>query len=212
VQLDVRSIEVDQVATPWPVPRGDLKAVDGIVFDEFGNPIAYYVLRQHPGDNTAFRSGGIEFDVMPFESVIHLFRAERPGQSRGIPEVTSSLSLFATLRRYTLAVLGAAEQAALPSGVIYTDAAADAESSQVEPMDTVEMDRGTWMTMPFGWKISQVKAEQPTTEDYLRPLERHRSNSHCERKIESTSLVHPDVTRASTFNCSLQAMLFVGLG
>jgi capsid protein len=47
--------------------------------------------------------------------------------------------------------------------VIYTDAPADAEASQVEPMDTVEMDRGTWMTMPFGWKIGQVKAEQPTT-------------------------------------------------
>jgi capsid protein len=135
----------------------------GVVFDEFGNPIAYYVLRQHPGDNTVPRSGGIEFDVMPVESVIHLFRAERLGQSRGIPEITPALPLFATLRRYTLAVLGAAEQAALPSGVIYTDAAADAESSQVEPMDTVEMDRGTWMTMPFGWKISQVKAEQPTT-------------------------------------------------
>ncbi|MBP9034616.1 MAG: phage portal protein, partial [Pseudomonadales bacterium] len=93
----------------------------------------------------------------------HLFRAERPAQSRGIPEVTSALSLFATLRRYTLAVLGAAEQAALPSGVIYTDAPADAESAAVEPMDTVEMDRGTWMTMPYGWKIGQVKAEQPTT-------------------------------------------------
>ncbi len=163
VQLDVRPIEADQVATPWPVPRGDLKAVDGIVFDDFGNPVAYYVLRQHPGDNTVPRSGGIEFDVMPVESVIHLFRAERPGQSRGIPEITPALPLFAMLRRYTLAVLGAAEQAALPSGVIYTDAAADAEASQVEPMDTVEMDRGTWMTMPFGWKISQVKAEQPTT-------------------------------------------------
>lgn len=49
VQLDVRPIEADQVATPWPVPRGDLKAVDGIVFDEFGNPVAYYVLRQYPG-------------------------------------------------------------------------------------------------------------------------------------------------------------------
>jgi len=60
-------------------------------------------------------------------------------------------------------VLGAAEQAALPSGVIYTDAPADAESAAVEPMDTVEMDRGTWMTMPYGWKIGQVKAEQPTT-------------------------------------------------
>jgi len=163
VQLDVRLIEADQVCTPWPAPRNEPNAVDGIVFDEFGNPVAYTILRRHPGDNSAFRSSGIDYDVMPIESVIHLFRAERPGQSRGIPEITSSLSLFAMLRRYTLAVLGSAEQAALPSGVIYTDAAADAEASQVEPMDQVEMDRGTWLTMPFGWKINQVKAEQPTT-------------------------------------------------
>jgi len=30
-------------------------------------------------------------------------------------------------------------------------------------MDEVELDRGTWMTMPAGWKLGQVKAEQPTT-------------------------------------------------
>ncbi len=166
VQLDLRLIEADQVATPWPVHHrrdaGASHAVDGIEFDEFGNPVFYYVLRNHPGDNAVPRSG-VEFDILPVESVIHLFKAERPGQSRGIPEITPALPLFAMLRRYTLAVLGAAEQAALPSGVIYTDAAADAEASQVEPMDQVEMDRGTWMTMPFGWKISQVKAEQPTT-------------------------------------------------
>ncbi|MBW7905474.1 MAG: phage portal protein [Phycisphaerae bacterium] len=163
VQLDLRLIEGDQVCTPWPMPRNEPNAVDGVVFDEFGNPVAYTILRRHPGDLANFRISGTDYDVMPIESVIHLFRAERPGQSRGIPEITSSLSLFAMLRRYTLAVLGAAEQAALPSGVIYTDAAADAEASQVEPMDQVEMDRGTWLTMPFGWKINQVKAEQPTT-------------------------------------------------
>ena len=163
VTLDLRLIEADQVSTPFGVLPLEERAVDGIVFDGFGNPIAYYVLRRHPGDPRAWRAGPDAYDLMPIESVVHLFRAERPGQSRGIPEVTSALSLFATLRRYTLAVLGAAEQAALPSGVIYTDAPADAESAAVEPMDTVEMDRGTWMTMPYGWKIGQVKAEQPTT-------------------------------------------------
>ena len=35
---------------------------------------------------------------------------------------------------------------------VYTDAPADAEAAQVEPMDAVEMDRGTWLTMPYGWK------------------------------------------------------------
>jgi lambda family phage portal protein len=163
VQLDLRLIEADQVASPWPMPRPDANVVDGIVFDGFGNPVAYYVLRHHPGDTNAMKAGRVEYDVLPVESVIHLFRAERPGQGRGIPEITPALPLFAMLRRYTLAVLGSAEQAALPSGVIYTDAPADSEASEVEPLDTVEMDRGTWMTMPFGWKIGQVRAEQPTT-------------------------------------------------
>jgi len=163
VQLDLRLVEADQVATPWPLPEGDRPVVDGILFDEAGNAVAYYVLKRHPGEVNAFGSPVSDCDLLPAEAVIHLFRPERPGQSRGIPEITPALPLFAMLRRYTLAVLGSAEQAALPSGVIYTDAPADAEATQVEPMDTVEMDRGTWLTMPFGWKIGQVRAEQPST-------------------------------------------------
>jgi capsid protein len=30
-------------------------------------------------------------------------------------------------------------------------------------MDQVEMDRGLWLTMPYGWKVGQIRAEQPTT-------------------------------------------------
>ncbi|MBI1374499.1 MAG: phage portal protein [Phycisphaera sp.] len=163
VQLDLRLIEADRVATPMSM-RDDNRLVDGIVFDAYGNPEAYVVTRRHPGDPGPFGpTGSGAYDVLPADSMIHLFRGERPGQSRGVPEVTSSLSLFAMLRRYTLAVLSAAEQAALPSGVIYTDAPADHEAANVEPMDQVEMDRGTWLTMPFGWKIGQVRAEQPAT-------------------------------------------------
>lgn len=163
VQLDLRLIEADRVCAPTLTALRGPETVDGVLFDEFGNPVAYTVLRRHPGDAASLRGSGLDFDVLPIESIIHLFRAERPGQNRGVPEVTSSLSLFAMLRRYTLAVLGSAEQAALPSGVIYTDAPADAEAAQVEPMDTVDMDRGTWLTMPYGWKVGQLKAEQPTT-------------------------------------------------
>ncbi len=161
VKLDLRLIEADQVTTP-DLSVLNINTIDGIVFDAFGNPFEYHVLKQHPGDTRGWMLG-LEYDRVPAAAVIHYFRADRPGQSRGIPDITPALPLFAQLRRYTLAVLGAAEMAALPSGVIYTDAAADAEASQVEPMDTVDMDRGTWMTMPFGWKIGQIKAEQPTT-------------------------------------------------
>ncbi len=167
VQLDLKLIEADQVATPWPIGVADKRTVDGIVFDEYGNPILYYVLKEHPGANGAWKQSGTAFDEVPAGDVIHLFRAERPGQSRGVPEITSSLPLFAMMRRYTIAVLSSAEQAALIGGMIYTDAPPEIGGeeglSDVEPMDIIDVDRGTWMTLPLGWKPSQLKAEQPTT-------------------------------------------------
>ncbi|MEX0654866.1 MAG: phage portal protein [Phycisphaeraceae bacterium] len=165
VQLDLKLIEADQVATPLEVEHAgaDEQVVDGIVYDTFGNPVAYHVLRHHPGDRNSWRSGHFDYDTVPAEAMLHLFRRDRPGQGRGIPEITPALPLFAMLRDYGLAVLQSAQQAALPGGVIYTDAPADAEAANVAPMDPVEMDRGTWLTMPYGWKVGQVRAEQPTT-------------------------------------------------
>ncbi len=160
VQLDLKLVEAEQVATP------DLRftftnGVDGIELDAHGNPIAYHVLQRHPGDSSG--SVGIQYDRVPSENVIHYFRQDRAGQARGIPDITPALPLFAHLRRYTLAVITAAEIAALPGGVLYTDAPANGEADSVEPMDLIELERGMLMTMPGGWKMSQVEAQFPTT-------------------------------------------------
>ena len=53
VQLDVRPVEADQIATPLfaePVPIG--QAVDGIRYDGFGNPVEYHLLRRHPAKHS----------------------------------------------------------------------------------------------------------------------------------------------------------------
>lgn len=160
-QLDIRLIEAEQVSNPWPAPIPSPNVVDGIKSDDQGNPLSYVVLQNHPGD--LLRPFSMKFDVIPAEFIIHLFKVDRPGQRRGIPEITPALPLFAQLRRYTLAVLSAAEAAAMASGVIYTDAPPDSDIAEVEPMDTVEMERNTWLTMPQGWKVGQFKAEHPTT-------------------------------------------------
>jgi lambda family phage portal protein len=161
VKLDIRLVEADQVTTPdlWPL---DDSAVDGVVFDEAGNPSEYHILKGHPGDT---RSGflGLEYDRVPAEAVIHYFRTDRPGQSRGVPDITPALPLFAQLRRFTLAVLGAAETAADFAGILYTDAPANGEAESVEPMDTIELEARSLLTMPGGWKMAQMQAEQPAT-------------------------------------------------
>ncbi len=159
VQLDIRLVEADQVATPL----SDLSenAVDGIVFDKFGNPVEYHILRNHPGDLlwNAWR----EFDRIPAEAVIHWFRADRPGQVRGIPDIMPALPLFAQLRRFTLAVIAAAETAADFAGILYTDAPPGGEADAAEPFEPIELEQRALVTMPGGWKMSQLQAEQPAT-------------------------------------------------
>lgn len=160
VKLDVRLVEADQVATPL-LQSISQNSVDGIVFDTFGNPTEYHVLKNHPGDQ--LREFTLDFNRYPAVTVIHYYRADRPGQARGIPELTAALPLFALLREYTLATLDAAKAAAYVAGVLYTDAPANGESADVEPMDSIELERNMLLTMPGGWKMGQVHAEQPAS-------------------------------------------------
>jgi lambda family phage portal protein len=162
VKLDLRLIEADQVTTPQLLRQSaTIYAIDGIIFDQHGNPVEYHVLKSHPGDS--IQRFSLDYDRVPASSIIHYFRADRPGQSRGIPEITPALPLFAQLRRYTLAVLAAAETAADFAAVLYTDAPANGEAADVEPMDLVELERRMATVLPGGWRLGQIQAEQPST-------------------------------------------------
>ncbi len=80
-----------------------------------------------------------------------------------MPEITPALPLFAQLRRFTLAVISAAEAAANFAGILYTDTPPAGEAEAVEPMDLVELERNMLLTMPGGWKMSQIEPAQPAT-------------------------------------------------
>ena len=160
VQLDLRLIEADQVTTP-DLDQLSTIAVDGIAFDSSGNPIEYHILRTHPGDG--FYSARSDYDRISADAVLHWFRADRPGQTRGIPDIMPALPLFAQLRRFTLAVLAAAETAADFAGILYTDAPANGEADAAEPFEPIELEKRALVTMPGGWKMAQMQAEQPST-------------------------------------------------
>ncbi len=160
VQLDLRLIEADQVCTPDLSPLAD-NAIDGIIFDSFGNPVEYHVLKQHPGDG--YRTVR-DYDRVPAEAMLHWFRADRPGQARGIPDLTPALPLFAQLRRYTLAVIAAAETAADFAGILYTDAPASGEADAA--LARAE-DAHQETTYPLIGRLQQVR-------DAIRDAERNR--------------------------------------
>ena len=72
--------------------------------DRYGRPTSYAILPEHPGDSTYLQGTPVWVGV---DQVIHCFKQDRPGQVRGIPEVTPALEQFAQLRRFTLATLTA---------------------------------------------------------------------------------------------------------
>lgn len=160
VKLDFRVYESDQVASPT-MTLGPESVTDGVYFDDFGNVAAYTLLKQHPGDSYQWL-GINDYEIIPAADMIHLLNRDRPGQSRGVPEITPALPLYAQLRRYTLAVIAAAETAADIAGVVQSMATAT-DPDEVEPLDAIDIARRQLLTMPKGWGIQQLKAEQPTT-------------------------------------------------
>ncbi|MDR1291743.1 MAG: phage portal protein, partial [Planctomycetaceae bacterium] len=165
VTMDLRIIESDRVATPYPTFR---QRVDGIHYDKYGNPESYDVLKEHPG--SLFFSLFNEIESIPAEFMLHWYRQDRPEQSRGVTELMPSLPLFAQIRRYTLAVIEAAETAANIAAVV------TANGSDARTMDffkdneydsnnpkSIELRRNQGLFLPTGWDIHQLDAKQPAT-------------------------------------------------
>ena len=166
VQLDIRLIEAEMIATPIGLyipnttPEGSI--VDGLEFDEFGNVIAYKRLKYHPGSN--FMISNFEFDRIEAKFVIHWFKQIRPAQHRGLSEVAPALRLFGSMRRFTDAVIAAAETAADFAAFLHTNSPA-AEVDEVDggAFQSMDIQKRSIVTLPSGYDISQLKAEQPTS-------------------------------------------------
>ena len=173
VQLDLRLIEAEMVATPIgmyvPITTPEGSIVDGLEFDDVGNVIAYKVLKYHPGSN--YRISNFEFNRVPAELMIHWFTRQRPAQHRGVSEVAPAIRLFAQLRRYTDAVIAAAETAADFAAFLHTNSPA-AEVDDVDAFAEMPIEKRTMVTLPEGWDVSQLKAEQPTAQfgDFRRQI------------------------------------------
>ncbi len=178
-KIDLILFETEQVSSGLcgenqsTYKNGAPKEVDGIIYDKFGNPEQYRFYREHPGALT----GTTDSYLVPAHAVIHYAHLRRPGQHRGLPELTAGLTVFNDLRRYGNSVLAAAETAAVISFLLETDIIPDQEEfnldaeldengkriKQLNFTDIVPMAKNAGVALPEGWKGKQLKAEQPTS-------------------------------------------------
>ena len=160
VKLDLWDVEADQISTPGLV-TSDPFAVDGIRFNKYRNPSEYHVLKNHPGDAAGVEWG--EYSRVSAQNVLHWFKKRRPGQLRGVPEVTPALPLYAILRRYTLATLSAAEIAAMFGVLLKSTMEVSDDASPITPFSVQAFVRGMIGVLPEGYEAQQIKPEHPAT-------------------------------------------------
>ncbi len=84
----------------------------GVQMDAQGAPIAYHILRHHPG---GLMLPSLVWDVVPAfgaksgrRNIVHLYDKRRPGQSRGVPYIAPVIELLKQLTDYTQAEVTAA--------------------------------------------------------------------------------------------------------
>jgi len=169
VKLDLNVFECDRCTTEnFGNPYQQPNEIDGIKYDEYGNPVAYYLLKTHPGDE--FQGFSVtDGDWFSASVILHWYRQDR-GWHRGIPELVASLPLCALLRRYTIAVVLAAEAVANHAIVLESEAppnvaqwSTDADGNPIEddPFDVIPYSLGMMTTLPWGYKMNQIDAKQP---------------------------------------------------
>lgn len=158
VPLQVEVIEADLLPEDTVGVRdprfSDRRVVCGIEMDAAGRRAAYWLRRRHPGEHSAYLTTSDALDRVPAAEVLHIFRALRPGQVRGVPDATSVLLRLRELDDYEDAALARAKTEAM-LGVFFTG---DAELSGAqqpgagtkEQPFTLDLYPGMAATLPDG--------------------------------------------------------------
>lgn len=159
--LTIRVYEADQLADQWTQGM-DLNVEDGIRLDsETGEPISYCLLDAHPGDR--FTKPGKHGSWHAAEDVIHMFRKVRPGQVRGVPRIAPALEDMIRLRRWDIATLKAAENAALTAKTLTTSLPDMNDDDLLDSFLELELPDAGMMIMPPGYTAQDNEPVFPST-------------------------------------------------
>lgn len=109
VPLQVQLIEADFVpmldADSWPgLPTGN-RIRSGIELNRIGQRVAYWVYKEHPGDNVGRSATPTDLIRVARSQMLHIFEPERPGQLRGVPDFAPILARLRNVADFDDAVL-----------------------------------------------------------------------------------------------------------
>lgn len=111
-ELALQMLEADRVDNP-PGVSDTATLCGGVKRDQYGAPVAYHILKTHPGN---IYSNGQKYETQEYPAfmpngewnVLHLMIKERPEQTRGVPYLAPVVELLKQLSEYTDAEIMAA--------------------------------------------------------------------------------------------------------
>jgi lambda family phage portal protein len=129
---------------------------DGIEYDEKNQVIGYWMWEQHPGSKFAYAKTTRKSVFIPASEVIHRFKKERPGQTRGVPWLAPAMIRLRDYDDYEDAQLQRQKIAACFVGFITDSEQPLTQSSTSEEEKKPISERfqpGAWEVLPPGKDI-----------------------------------------------------------
>jgi len=136
------------------------RIVMGVESDTAGRPLAYHILTAHPGDLASERRR----ERIPAESVIHLYRSDRPQQTRGVTWLHSAMKRLNDLSGYEEAAIIAARVGAAKMGFFTTpdgDLSPLADAGDVAGELYQDADPGRFGLLPPGYDFKSFDPDYP---------------------------------------------------
>lgn len=135
---------------------------DGVLFDEYGNVLGYYVCREAENDTTGYDKTKCEF--VPAEQLYHIYDRKVPESPRGWSWFAPDLELLGRIRDYRDCTVEAARSSAAILATIETqDGYLRSEGNELFPWSSHDMDnwRAKITELPPNTKMNAFKPEQP---------------------------------------------------
>lgn len=135
----------------------------GIEFDTWGTPVAYYIMSRNDTDTYTF--SGRPYMRVPADRMIHGFMPERIGQKRGIPWMSTAMTKLRNLGAYEEAAIIAARVGASKMGFFHAEDGAGFEGER-EPDGTMITDAepGTFHQLQDGVSFETYDPTYPAGE------------------------------------------------
>lgn len=162
--LQLQVLEADLLDDSYNARAGNGNEIRfGVEFDQFRRPVAYHMLGNHPGD-TQFNADFRRRVRIPADEIIHPFKTERPGQTRGIPWLVSSMNRLRMLDGYAEAELVAARTSAAKMG-FFTKQTPDGWTGEIDEDGNLPVDAspGTIEELPIGVDFKSWDSNHPNS-------------------------------------------------